>query len=351
MPSSNKAPYPVCISIRNFFPPSILKSPTDQHAESKATSCMNRNESIDFPPCQLDIIERDGKSKDSIRIICSLSSRGAQPHWNHLDEQIDQHALEDSILYARFTIHNNLIEVPLHPSKLKPISQSDNITIPESLPPNAILIHYDDARTRVMPSLYSLLVKRNVIQEYVEVEKGEVFSEKAFDVLGDVDDENSSDEKEISVAAANTDSIYDDKVFDLLGDKTAAGGNPSTNEAVAVGANDESFKHRTTLNAINTSTRNDSQFELTDKFSLSAASPGQSLPLDSPPFTSESDEVSMMQRKVSELRQRVQQNQDLLKREEMTIYKETSDLKSIIEQVQQLQRETSEIVGKTGTER
>jgi hypothetical protein len=312
MRSTNKTPIPVCISIRNFFPPSIPKSSNDQHQESKATSCMNRNESINLPPCQLDIID---KSEDNIRIIYSLSARGAHPLWNHLDEQIDQGVLDDSI-YARFTIHNKLIEVPLCPSKLNTISQSDNIKTPESLPPNAILIHYDDGRTRVVPSLYSHLVKRNVIQEFVEVEKGEVFSESTFDVLGDIDDAKSLDEKQISVTAANSDAMYDDKVFDLLGDETA--GDQSFDEAV--GANEEITKPHDTTNAINVNARDDYEVALTENSSSSAAAASQSVLPDPPLVVSESDDVLIMQRKVSALRQQVQQEQDLLKREEMMIH-------------------------------
>lgn len=314
MPSTNKTPIPVCISIRNFFPQSIPKSSNDQHQESKATSCMNRNESINLPPCQLDIID---KSEDNIRIICSLSARGAHPLWNHLDEKIDQGVLDDSI-YARFTIHNKLIEVPLCPSKLNTISQSDNITTPESLPPNAILIHYDDGRTRVVPSLYSLLVKRNVVQEFVEVEKGEVFSESTFDVLGDIDGAKSLDEKQISVTVANSDAMYDDKVFDLLGDETLAG-DKSFDEAVS--ANEEITKPHDSPNAININARDDNEVALTENSSSSAAAASSQSALPDPPLViSESDDVLIMQRKMSALRQQMQKEQDLLKREEMMIH-------------------------------
>ena len=162
-----------------------------------------------------------------------------------------------------------LAEIPLHPSHLRYLptannnslddSSNNNISsmiIPTSLPPNAILIHYNDGHTRVLPNLYWLLIKKGIVCENATAvmttrgrKDGEKdahrFSEKAFDVLGDsvdataagngndaeVDDGSQTngsrnygdDGSEIrkgerNDVKINTTSIYgDDKLFDLLG--------------------------------------------------------------------------------------------------------------------------------------
>jgi len=103
---------------------------------------------------------------------------------------------------------------PLHPKKLNSISiasmknknENSNIissilgsskfkeSIPNSLPPNSILIHYSDGTTRVCPHLYELLLKRGVLEiesnknnnlsDEVEVDKfAKRFEDDMFDVL------------------------------------------------------------------------------------------------------------------------------------------------------------------------
>lgn len=166
-----------------------------------------------------------------------------------------------------------LAEIPLHPSKLRTLSgpndslgtfgddegrrneSGNNMTIPSSLPPNAILIHYTDGHTRVLPDLYDLLIRKEIIggdsasaaaAKGVELEEvndqnkfveSRRFSDKAFDILGTSAEEDDrdgdglvalKDDKDGDDGDSNlldgrtaknvTDSIYGNgKVFDLLG--------------------------------------------------------------------------------------------------------------------------------------
>ncbi len=157
-----------------------------------------------------------------------------------------------------------LSEVPLHPSKLQSLSgpndswnnfgdvegrrneMNNNMTIPSSLPPNAVLIHYTDGHTRVLPDLYDLLVKKGVIggvsastvserrespgemNHQKDAINSRRFSDKVFDVLGAASGGHEQDgvvvvalkdESDRDHHKLNTpDSMYgNDKVFDLLG--------------------------------------------------------------------------------------------------------------------------------------
>mmetsp|Transcript_15425 Transcript_15425/g.28056 ORF Transcript_15425/g.28056 Transcript_15425/m.28056 type:complete len:101 (+) Transcript_15425:501-803(+) len=46
-------------------------------------------------------------------------------------------------------------------------NRNNSMIIPHSLPPNTILLHYDDGYTRVLPNLYWLLVQKGIITECV----------------------------------------------------------------------------------------------------------------------------------------------------------------------------------------
>ena len=46
-------------------------------------------------------------------------------------------------------------------------NRNNVMIIPHSLPPNTILLHYDDGYTRVLPNLYWLLVQKGIITECV----------------------------------------------------------------------------------------------------------------------------------------------------------------------------------------
>ena len=58
--------------------------------------------------------------------------------------------------------HTSAMSVSDEEPKILGVSKYNN-SIPHSLPRNSILVHFSDGSTRVSPSLYDLLVKRNVI--------------------------------------------------------------------------------------------------------------------------------------------------------------------------------------------
>lgn len=318
MASSIKQPaVPISVTIRNFFPPAIKS--TDQKIEhgrqvTKNTSYIKRSEYINIPPCRLDIIDKSDAVND--KVIYSKSASGAHPHWNHLNESIKQDMLDNVSTVARFTVDNKSIETPLHPSKLKPIAHSDIMTIPDSLPPNAILILYDDEYTRVAPSLYSLLVNRQIIDDIAEAETSDVFSESAFDILGDA-----TDVEIFSHNKVKTDGVYDEKAFDLLGD-----GEPSievkrfNQDTVDTNDDQQDKQHASTNNQSNFETNPikhaavncEEAVLITNQINDSPPSNG----LQDPPDSKVQDLVLQMQKEVAELRQQVQREQELMQREE-----------------------------------
>ena len=274
-----QTPIPTSIAVRNFFPlppkkyeqdgahengaqrSTAVDEPTTQNSHyydvglhtyqiekltrtSRASSFMARSEHVlTDNHLRLDVVLQ---SENETKTICTLSaSQSIHPHWNHLNEQIiNKHNEEEwekmyPNLHARFIIQTNsstssstlsseriLTQIPLHPTQLRIIpstsAYTETINTPNSLPPNAILIHYDDGVTRVLPSLWELLVRRRVIEEVdtstlqMGSVEGERFDDRVFDVLGD-----SVDEKKDGKENAKHGSIYDDKVFDLLGEPKA----------------------------------------------------------------------------------------------------------------------------------
>ena len=142
-----------------------------------------------------------------------------------------------------------LAEVPLHPTLLRRIPRGDfnvdrvsDFDAPGSLPPNTILIRHSDGLTRVTPSLYHLLLRRDVISEkdpakdaavmedIIEEKKRERrFDDNVFSVLDAAGSARSGEgavmapERSYNIARAKTggtSSVFDsDNLFDLLGDK------------------------------------------------------------------------------------------------------------------------------------
>ena len=388
MASSNKqTAAPISVTIRNFFPPAVKS--TDElikHGDShvaKNISYIKRGEYISIPPCRLDIIDKSDAVNE--RVIYSKSVGGAHPHWNHLNENIEQDILDNTSTVARFTVDNKVVETPLHPSKLKPIAHSDTMIIPDSLPTNAILIYYDDEYTRVTPSLYSLLVNRQIIDDIAEVRKIDVFSESAFDTLG-----GATDGEIFSQNKARNDGLYDDKVFDLLGGESMSEVKCLNQDQDTLGTNDDQQGEQpAAVNSQSNSEIKDSNLNLKKAVmvtnqtndSLVAAPSDQGMRsngLPDPPDLKEQDRVLQMQREVAELRQQVQREQKLWQREEFLInqvsslsldlhcfsllishyiyyddvlVKEAENLKSVIERVHKLDNETTELMIKANVER
>lgn len=312
---SSQSPVPVAITIRNFFPPALASKSSHRQKQDVAKNfSYTRGDCINLPSCQLDIVQNHDNDET---IIYSQLSSGAHPHWNHVNEHIQNSLDYIDTITARFTVQDQTIEAPLDPSQLKRISQSDTMTIPHSLPPNAILIHYDDGWTRVMPGLYSLLTKRQIIEE-CKVEGGEVFSEDVFDVLGEA-----NDDVEISnqTEGAKKESLYDDKVFYLLGErdnnsygqtanvpyKSSESTGPSQN-VVQTMEQDGNFE------VINSSTGNNDS-EHGDQQTVESELP------DPPSFLiGESDEANRIQKEVETLMKQVEYEQEQLKIEETMIH-------------------------------
>ena len=178
-----------------------------------------------------------------------------------------------------------LAEIPLHPSKLRRLpttqqftsssddeavqsndtqsninnnnnsnsnSSNSSMIIPSTLPPNTILLHYNDGYTRVLPSTYWILVQKGFINESVvdpiikrhgsggsgytkshddkdKMDGGgggggggdTVFEDKTFNLLGKESVKDEGRRRDDDHQKDDTpDNVYHDshKVFDLLGD-------------------------------------------------------------------------------------------------------------------------------------
>eukprot|EP00804_Cyclotella_cryptica_P029148 CCRYP_005317-RB/>CCRYP_005317-RB protein AED:0.06 eAED:0.06 QI:119/1/1/1/1/1/2/1147/501 len=376
--------------------------------------------------------EEDAGSMDNdITTICTLPNQGggaAHPRWDHLNEHIIQkQPCEDDewekdiypLLFARFVMldqkaknnpssssHNNLLlgEVPIHPSHLRPlpfISDASaafaTIQMPHSLPPNAILIHYDDGCTRVLPSLYWLLVRKNVIDQRTDsllttqfnTEDGSArFNERAFDALGDRSEDKSSSPQD-GKKNTESNSIYDDKVFDLLGEGTdLIRVNLSNGGCVHTDNQENSHNHVTADEDIENNSKSilsdhdsaiNHEKEPTTKYQEgntpendasviynALACTSSSEKMSPRPSSAEWDELhisprlpteispkefSLTKKEIAELRQQLQQEEELLKREQIFMNQEAENLRWIIEQVQHLQRETTELMNDADTER
>lgn len=246
----------------------------------------------------------------------------SHPRWDHVNERLQSTTLSSTVSIsdcsARFFILHEtlygddddddakvgneqeggilLAEITLDPSKLRclPFTQntddgndiidsrsnnSNNNTgmqmiIPHTLPPNTILIHYDDGYTRVLPSVYSLLLQREIIYEednkrdgVVLLDRGKakpqeleepLFEDRAFDLLLDKSTSDVVMSIEMDTALATTTAsaavgeatpelqpsstnkdaspmvIFDDCIFDLMG-STSDGSTSKHTAAVTTG--------------------------------------------------------------------------------------------------------------------
>lgn len=255
---------------------------------------------------EIDNDTSNRSSKETLVYSSEQPSSTAHPRWDHVDEYLstlfnDKDPIQNkncNVLYARFVIlsdttdNNNpssvdlkeciLAEIPLHPSKLRrlptitsnedtnstqPQQQQSNsntsMIIPNPLPPNTILLHYNDGYTRTIPNIYWTLVQRGIIcesivdpvikrygsgEEYTATNEkdrdDDRFEDKAFNVLpGDdteskkpdasdeekLDESYSSNQQDDIASARDNSQTTDDKVFDLLGE---AEGDSSTAQPI-----------------------------------------------------------------------------------------------------------------------
>ena len=264
----------------------------------------------------------DDEITTSVVILSMTQSHStSHPRWDHINERLllttllsSSAASSTTDCYARFVILNDganddtkteshgqgggevvLAEISLNPSKLRCLPSSvapntnmddnniddnsinggsirrsnDNnnnnnsngvqMIIPHTLPPNTILLHYDDGYTRVLPSVYSFLLQREIIcenydngmrdgtttrnEKEVHARKGPFFEDKAFDLLSD---NSPSDAAVMSMGTtiastsviasaaellpppsdnndASSSVIFDDSMFDLMGSRNDDG--------------------------------------------------------------------------------------------------------------------------------
>ena len=151
-----------------------------------------------------------------------------------------------------------LAELPLHPTELRRLPRSTpggdrideeggdvfyddqnsprnsasadtvaNFVVPPALPPNALLVHYSDGKTRMDPDLYQRLVKAGVVSEV----KSSMFGRKRID-SGVLEDQIREDRKARR---------FDDDLFDMLGGNDSDGGDAKE----AVSSHQESGPTRT----------------------------------------------------------------------------------------------------------
>jgi len=359
---------------------------------------------------------------------CEKLNYTAHPRWDHLDEQMllldedgqtyyrdddDDHLLAN--LYARFiairhhvketpaaTMENDdilLAEVSLHPSNLRrlpakdddddPINNGKNTaTIPDSLPPNAILFHYADGYTRVMPNLYGLLLQKGIIAENIELdpirggekeEEGDnnentiddeedeknksVFEDDAFDVLDALDitsDREGSDHVKRNTVDSTDDTGGDGKACaqpaSSEGHVNGDYEGPTTN-----GIDDETMDTRSTMteetdshDVMDTHRNNENERGLSP---LQIHLPPIVDPLPQLlPFSLDADMEKRskandnIDNEIEELKRLIRHERLLLEQERNKIEEETSHLTWIMEQIHQIDQESMQVMNTTGIE-
>ena len=241
------------ISVRNLFPPALasrISREKDTENEPSDTSSSDERKKRHGRPAwatsgtstcalashevllrlRLDIVKLEGASDsvgtggdaDAERTLYSSETRHAtaQPRWDHLDEHLDvtdgMASFAPSLRARIFVIgsggYSRLAEVPLDPSQLRPLPVADKsrMCVPDALPPNCVLLHYDDGFTRISPDIYRILLREGVIGDDVETDEASAansdhskennegnegtFEESAFNALGDEGDESTRDE-------------------------------------------------------------------------------------------------------------------------------------------------------------
>ena len=308
---------------------------TTPNTNAAPTPTDNDNDNVEEPVYEYEY--DDDNEKETIIYSVEQTCSTSHPRWDHVNEHLSSAAVldyyhhddiiirngEKKNVYARFVVLSDddttyiaeeeeakeewiLAEIPLHPSKLRRLPSSNNanedtttynntndailversqsskinnttIQIPNTLPPNTILLHYTDGYTRTTPSIYWMLVSKNVISEYIpsidiidnnnnnnddsgdgkrqqrqqqqgddRKEAEQLFDDKVFNVLGE--STTITDSAVIAAATTTTDAdadaakptettYHDDKVFDLLGEAStntsnAADGNNDSNSNV-----------------------------------------------------------------------------------------------------------------------
>ena len=220
--------------------------------------------------------------------------------------------------------------------------------IPNPLPPNTILLHYNDGYTRTIPNIYWTLVQRGIICESIVDpvikrygsgeeynEEGEKkdrdddrFEDKAFDVLpGDdvgpkqpeisddekLDEESSSGQQD--QATRDDSQSTDDKVFDLLGE---AEGDSSKAQPIQ-GESDTVVPDK---NVAQNSVAEELEQSIEVLSQEDEETPHESLP-ELPPLST-SEDCQTTQDEIEELRRLIKMEQHLLEEEPRSIQQVSS---------------------------
>ena len=365
---------------------------------------------------RLDILIQSESSSSSIPETILYSSEKlnctAHPRWDHLDEQLllSDDTVQDDLLtanlYARFVAIRNddneqpaaateekdeivLAHVSLHPSNLRrlPAKEDDhnnssssgkNMTIPDSLPPNAILFHYADGYTRVVPNLYGLLVQKGITTENIVVDplkKSEnedddgnsndndkddinksVFEDDAFDALGtnfegaDVDNRKKN-------TMHSSDDDNDDKMFSLLDAPASSEGHDVNNDDEEP---DTNGVDDATMDTSILTEETDSHDAIDLGRNEQSLSPIQAhLPPIMDPLPqlvsleaadTENRTTANIDSEIEELKRLVHHERQLLEQERNQIKEETNHLTLIMEQMQQLDQESTQVMKTVGVE-
>jgi len=171
----NNIPVPIAVVVHNFLPPLAIAP-----AESSSKKWFRLDHTTNLlVSVRLEIILIEG---DNSRIIFSsqYEQSSTRPMWDHLNERIkdwDQDWLEQSssafvrIIFLDKNGDNSVLidSVPLHPKFLRRLPGCEESQLdephPSALPPNAVLIHYNDGLVRVEASLYHVLLNQGAIHE------------------------------------------------------------------------------------------------------------------------------------------------------------------------------------------
>jgi len=170
----NNVPIPIAIVVHNLLAP--ISS-----AESKSKKWFRLDHATNLlVSVRLEIVLIEG---DVSKLIFSsqYEQSSTRPMWDHLNERIkdwEQDWFEQSssafvrIIFVDKNGDNSVLvdSVPLHPKYLRRLPGSEeNLRLdqspPSALPPNAVLIHYDDGLVRVEASLYHVLLNQGAIHE------------------------------------------------------------------------------------------------------------------------------------------------------------------------------------------
>ena len=234
-----------------------------------------------------------------------------------------------------------------------------NIVIPSALPPNALLVHYSDGKTRIDSALYQRLVEAGVVSEVnskfgrarldsgvLEDRKARRFDDESFDMLsgseagvGDAR-EDTSLQQDITGTAADS-SIRKDSVQDNV--------NSSFTDAAFDLLSGESLGHEEPLAVISTTRdiKADQRATMhTDVPTLSSEiTPNRSAQEDDPHSvldlsTSDQCEIDDLRSEIAELKAMLVDEEHCLEEDKSELANATNGLRSVAEETRHIKLET-----------